>query len=266
MEIISLIDNESSCEFSTEHGLSLFIALDNGTKILFDMGQSALFYENAKKSGVDLADVDVAIISHGHYDHGGGLRKFLEINSTAKVYIRENAFLPHYSQKDFGLKYNGLDEVLKTSDRLVFSGEEYTISESLLLFSNVVGDRFKPLGNKLLFGPEKEKNDDFSHEQNLLISENGRVVLFAGCAHAGIVNILNTAKKYATPTVVFSGMHLIQHEYSDLFYDEFCEELLQSNVSQFYTMHCTGIDAFGNLKKRMGELITYFSCGEILKL
>lgn len=78
MKITSLVDNTSHAGLPVEHGLSLHIALDNGQNILFDMGQGSLFASNAATLGIDIASVDAAIISHGHYDHGGGLKTFLE--------------------------------------------------------------------------------------------------------------------------------------------------------------------------------------------
>lgn len=75
----------------------------NGQKILFDTGAGGLFAENAKKLGIDLAQVDLAVLSHGHYDHGGGLGEFLRINAKAKVYVQEHAFEPHYAQRPGGV-------------------------------------------------------------------------------------------------------------------------------------------------------------------
>ena len=109
MTITSLIENTSSVGLPVEHGLSLFIESDNGLKILFDMGQGGLFARNAAELGIELQKVDIAIISHGHYDHGGGLRTFLEVNEKAKVYIHGSAFEPHYSLRESGMKYKGLD-------------------------------------------------------------------------------------------------------------------------------------------------------------
>lgn len=83
LKIICLVEDIAKDPLMGEHGLSLYIESD--IRILFDMGQSRLFAENARKLGVDLRDVDVAVISHGHYDHGGGLMHFLEINDSADV-------------------------------------------------------------------------------------------------------------------------------------------------------------------------------------
>ena len=92
MKITALIENlPLSDEIQAEHGLSLYIEAE-GKKILFDMGQTNLFAENAAKLGVDLTKVDLAILSHGHYDHGGGMQRFFEINKQAPVYINQNSF------------------------------------------------------------------------------------------------------------------------------------------------------------------------------
>ncbi len=111
MEITVLAENTTECNMPVEHGLSLYIEVC-GKKILFDMGETELFSENAKKLGKDIGGVDTAIVSHGHYDHGGGLEKFLQINSKAKVYISRYAFEPHYNASG---KYIGLKEELENN-------------------------------------------------------------------------------------------------------------------------------------------------------
>ena len=73
MKVTSLVENTSRRGLPVEHGLSLHIQLDDGRQVLFDMGQRRLFADNAERLGIRLADVDAAIVSHGHYDHGGGL-------------------------------------------------------------------------------------------------------------------------------------------------------------------------------------------------
>ena len=97
MKIVTLIENTACCEaFSCEHGLSLYIETEHH-KILFDAGQTGAFADNAQKLGIDLAAVDIAVLSHGHYDHSGGMERFLEINQKAKIYVNQNAVKPHYN-------------------------------------------------------------------------------------------------------------------------------------------------------------------------
>ena len=116
MEITVLLENTTTKEgMETEHGLSLYIK-SQGMNILFDMGQTDMFLRNAEKLGIDIADADIAILSHGHYDHGGGLCTFLERNKKAPVYINRNAFIPHFNGTE---KYIGLDKALCQSKRLL---------------------------------------------------------------------------------------------------------------------------------------------------
>lgn len=185
MTITSLVENTSRENFPVEHGLSLHIRLEDGRQILFDMGQGNLFARNAEHVGLRLSKVDMAIVSHGHYDHGGGLGTFLEINRHAPVYLNNHAFEPHYSLRDKGLAYIGLNPKLKGNERLISCEEVVSIDNGILLFADVTDDCLCPTGNKLLFGPTPDINDDFCHEQSLLIEENGKTVLFGmrPCRH-----------------------------------------------------------------------------------
>lgn len=272
MKITSLIENTSRTGLPVEHGLSLFIERENGQKVLFDMGQSALFAANASTLSLDLAEVDVAVVSHGHYDHGGGLRTFLAHNQKAQIYIHRNAFLPHYSLRETRLRYIGLDTELSEDARLVFCDNETRIGDGLTLFADVHGNCCNPVGNRLLFGPAETENDTFRHEQSLLLEENGQVVLFAGCAHCGIVNILRKAQRITgkTPTHVLSGMHLVKSGLSESEEDNFirtlAHELMQYTHTKFYTMHCTGEEQYNKLKSLMDTQIEYLSCGDNITL
>lgn len=272
MKVTSLVENTSRTGLPVEHGLSLHIRLDNGRQILFDMGQHRLFAGNADRLGINLADVDFAVVSHGHYDHGGGLRAFIELNRKAKVYISKHAFEPHYSLHEEGLRYIGLDTALKTCDRFVFCEDETRISHHIILFAAVQGNHLKPTGNRLLFGPAKETNDDFRHEQSLIIQEGNKTVLFAGCAHTGIINIVRKARQtIGTPlTHVFAGMHLVKsgltHGQEARFIQSLASELSAQADCQYFTMHCTGLTQYDALKKQMGKAIRYMSCGDKVEI
>jgi len=272
MIITSLIENTSIHALPIEHGLSLHIQLQDGLTVLFDMGQSALFWQNAQRLGIDLNKVDVAVISHGHYDHGGGLETFLRHNTHASVYLHQDAFLPHYSLRDNELTYIGLDQRLSHHTRLVPCDAITRINDHLLLFADVQGDCCYPQGNRLLFGPDKGVNDTFCHEQNLLIQEGNLSVLIAGCAHRGIVNILSRATELLghAPTYVLAGMHLqksgLHPEDEARFIRQLATELMRYTSTRFYTMHCTGTEQFEMLQSIMSTQIDYLSCGEQIAL
>lgn len=95
---------------------------------------------------------------------------------------------------------------------MVLCGDETQIGEDMVLFAGVDGQCLMPIGNRLLFGPRQDVNDDFRHEQSLIIKEKEKTVLFAGCAHSGIVNIIRKGIRVAGRpfTHVFAGMHLVK--------------------------------------------------------
>lgn len=261
----------ASEEFGCEHGLSLYMETQKH-RLLFDTGAGGLFAENAAKLGVDLAAVDVAVLSHGHYDHGGGLKTFLEKNSRAKVYIHQKAFEPHYADRPDKTKaYIGLDIGLLPNERFVFCGENCKIDGELELFSTVREETPVPSGNAELLRKSEGiyLPDDFAHEQNLIIWQNKKALLIAGCAHRGIVNIVRQFKadNGCFPDIVIGGFHLYsrgsgQSEAPEAV-DTIARELLETGA-RYYTCHCTGQEAYRRLKAAMGEQIGYLSAGSRL--
>lgn len=258
MKITALTENTPFTDsISAEHGLSLYIETDNHN-ILFDMGQTSLFSENAEKLGIDLTKVDIAVLSHGHYDHGGGLKKFLEINKTAPVYISRHAFGDYYNGTE---KYIGLDKTLQNEKRVIFVDDILEIDSELSLYSCNNNIRNHYLGS---FGLNMKHNgkflpDDFKHEQYLLINENGKRVLISGCSHKGVMDIA----EWFEPDALVGGFH-----YSKLSLDEKLEEYaltLASHKTSYYTCHCTGTEQYEFMKKYMPQL-SYLSCGQSIFL
>lgn len=269
MKITSLIDNcTTEPGIETEHGMSLYIEMDDGRRLLFDMGSGEMFMRNAGRLGIDVGDVDVAVVSHGHNDHGGGLGTFLRCNSRARVHIREAAFEEHWSLKPDGLKSRALDERLRMSPRLIFCREAENIGPGMMTF--VAGDCGfpQPPGDTLLFGPARgdgaggPEQDDFAHEQSLLLMEGGNTVLIAGCAHRGAVNILRTAERLSGRKVThfIGGLHLAQGVPAGPDYVRALAAALPADC-RVWTMHCTGEDYFHTLKSIMGDRIGYLYCG-----
>lgn len=262
MKITSLVENTSKCELKAKHGLSLYIETQRH-KILFDLGSDRTLFDNAKKRNIDLAKIDTVIISHGHIDHGGALRDFLKINSNANVYVQRKAFEPHYSKTLFLKIQVGIDKTLEVHPQVIQIDGDYKIDDELFLFTvNDVEKCYSP-ANDVLY--DKNGKDNFSHEQNLIITEN-QSVLIMGCGHTGVVNIMNRAKSYQ-PKVCVGGFHLYnpitKKGVSFALLNEIAEALNHYGNTQFYTCHCTGEKSFQYLSKQMPNLF-YLSCGETI--
>lgn len=272
MRIYTLVENTAKSQpFGSAHGLSFYIEA-NGRKLLFDMVPDGLFLENAGKLGVHPEEADLAVLSHGHNDHGGGLPLFLEINRKAKVYARKEAFEKHYSGAGKQYRDISLPEGMDT-DRFIFTDMVQKIGENLTVFSNVTDQRLVPDSNRVLMKVRGDSmcRDDFRHEQSLIIEENGKLVLIAGCAHRGILNIQERAEQITGRPVdaVVSGFHLCIPRTGEPVAESFiCElaGLLKKTKAVYYTCHCTGLAAYEVLKREMGDRIAYLAAGSVLEL
>ena len=272
MRVVTLVENTAfNADYQVKHGLSLYIETANH-KILFDLGMNELFIENARKKNIDISEIDTVIISHGHKDHGGALEHFLKLNSKAKFYIREDAFEPHYI-KVLGIPFSvGLDGSLKESEQIVFVKDELQIDEELFIFSNVKNEKYIMKSNSVLYARKDGclVQDDFSHEQNLIINEDGKKVLFSGCSHAGIMNILDKAEELqgCGMNTVIGGFHLYNPPTKKYERREMISQLaseLHEKSCTYFTCHCTGVKAYQQMKEILGESLSYLSTGrEIL--
>ena len=219
MRIINLIENtEGNTECAFAHGLSFYIET-NKHKLLVDLGPSEETLNNADILGVDLKSVDTVILSHGHYDHSGGIVPFTKLNNTAKIYMQKLAAGKYYS--DDGeredrerFRYIGIDENIEKLPQVVFIDGDDVIDEELSVFviDELAGKR--PFTNDRLKERVEDSyiQDEFKHEQYLVIRADGKNILVSGCAHNGILNILKEYQRKfgAEPDAVISGFHLMK--------------------------------------------------------
>ncbi|HVP80353.1 MAG TPA: MBL fold metallo-hydrolase [Thermodesulfobacteriota bacterium] len=269
MRITTLIENKPSdtdTHLVSEWGLSLHIAF-NGRSILFDTGLTGSFAKNAERLSVNLASVEAAVLSHHHFDHGGGLKKFLELNSNAKVHLGETPNGDCCARLFwFMKKYVGLEKaLLKTCpDRFAIVRQPTQILPDVFIFPNILDTYPRPKGNKRLYLRKNGKMtpDNFSHEIVMAIKENGKLVVFTGCSHSGILNMLDTvAKNFVGVPIkaVIGGFHLVASPPSNAMagstreVEDLGRLVLNYPVDLAYTGHCTGTKAFGVLKSVMGE-------------
>ena len=276
MRIVNLVENElgsSGCEAA--HGLSFYVETANH-KILFDTSPSDVVLRNAQKLGVNLSAVDTVILSHGHYDHSGGILAFVEINPQAKIYMQHNAGGEYYAfdGEDKGFRYIGIDKKILSLPQVQLLQGDTKLDDELQLFT--VDNRAFPLPstNKRLreLCSGQYVQDEFHHEQNLLLSTEGKKILFCGCAHNGILNVMETLERKfcsdSLPDLVIGGFHLMKRtEFSEADTAEVTEiaNRLKSYKAHFATCHCTGLPVFNQMKGIMGDQLSYvYSVDEVL--
>ncbi len=265
MKITALVENRSRDGLATVHGLSLHIETARH-RILFDLGPDGTLFKNAAARGIDLTKVDAVILSHGHKDHGGALKQFLAINSTAKVYVQRSAFEPHYGRVLFIRASVSLDAALMTHPQVVLLDGDTHIDDELFLFTVSNADKCWSPANDILL--DRNGPDRFLHEQNLIVRDASGTALVMGCGHTGIVNIMEKAALFA-PQVCIGGYHLSSpvtgKPVGTALLDEIADALEQYPDTQFHTCHCTGEKAYCYLAARLPNL-HYLSCGEEVAL
>ena len=275
MKIITLMeDKPASGEFVAERGLCQYIETAKH-KILFDMGPGGGFVQNAETLGVDLGEVDIAVLSHGHSDHGGGLETFCSVNHRADVFVNPEAFGDYYAVlPGKEPNYIGLsDQLWRIENRMVPTVPGLTLGEELTFLGEIPNTfEWTPIVPKL---QQKTADgfirDEFHHEQHLLVSSQGKTVLFAGCAHGGIVNIVRAAEETLgkRPDVVFAGFHLFELDPAD---PKSMENLtavaaeLSRGDTVYYAGHCTGDWAFSVLQGMMGDRMRPMRAGTVVEL
>ena len=278
MRVTVLMENSTpSSRLAARHGLSLWLELDDGRRVLFDMGPNDGFLANALSLGVDMTEADLAVVSHGHYDHGGGLGAFLaacgDAGRDVPVYVREHAFEEHVSGTPERHHAIGLDPALATDPRVRPTGERCDLGGGLALFSTARRAHPTARSNGRLM--ERRDGalvpDRFLHEQSLLVREGDRLALVSGCSHGGVLNLMDAAEELAGAplTSVVAGFHLMDPSGGTVEDEGLTRSLareLAARPARYLTCHCTGTDAFALLRDELGERVSYLHVGSRVTL
>lgn len=269
MKVTVIVDNMGSQtipDLLGEHGLSLLIETDN-TKILFDTGASDLFARNAKALGIDLETIDALVLSHGHYDHGGGLVTFLNTNKHAKVYMGPGALDTHIAKlfgilsKDIGLNRKTLEPF---RDRLISVEKETEVAKGAFVLPQIEMLSRTPKDMSMFYRKTSAGliKDDFSHEVLLVIQDTKGISVLTGCSHKGILNVVSASEAqfpHAVIKAIIGGLHMMNPATKRL--SESKEVIgsigstLHNNdrILKLYAGHCTGEAAFSLLRDAMGN-------------
>lgn len=253
-----------------EHGLSIYIEAD-GKKILFDAGATDIVIHNAEVMGVDLSDVDLAAVSHGHYDHTGGFPAFCDINKNAKIYIHKNAFRDSYGFRNgepedekSGICWTE-EECVALEERFIFTEGPAYITDNICITGTVPYAEGTNITENFYFKDEDSnwQKDDMSHEQVLVIRESDGLYIFSGCSHRGVISALEAGKSMfpgERVAVLVAGMHLYSASAEDRAY--VVDQMAAEGLDKVMPVHCTGIKAICDLKTKLGDACVVAVAGD----
>ena len=230
-----------------EHGLSFWIEYGD-KRILFDTGQSDTLVKNAKALGIDLAEANAIVISHGHYDHTGGLSAVLDIASKAKIYLHPAAIEPKFSRKTSGVNSIGMPYLAKKAVQRrhvvwtvtpahIFPGVSVTGQVSRV-------NNFEDVGGAFFVDENYKKPDKLLDDQTLFIESARGLVVVLGCAHSGVVNALEYISNLTSRNKIYAvigGMHLLNASKERI--ERTITVFREYNIQKVGVAHCTGAGA-----------------------
>lgn len=263
-----LIENTSNRPgLHSQHGLSLWIEAGDAA-ILVDSGQDAAFLSNSALLGVDLHRTDLLFLTHGHYDHTGGVPAVLSGGIRPRVVVHPRAWETRRSlrqgetPRDVGIPWPR--ELLTTSGLAV---QEAATAVELLpgvwstgTISNLTGHRTSPELQRARAGGWEP--DMFPDEQALILRTVEGLVVVTGCCHTGVVNTLRMAQQVTGTDTIYAlvgGLHLHRAPTADV--AALAGSLAAFGIPHLWVNHCTGSDAFTVLRKRLGPCVAWAGTG-----
>lgn len=254
MKITILCNDKARRPFSSEHGFSALVETEDSS-VLFDTGSSDLFLKTMKILNLNPSEIKNIVLSHGHYDHVGGLR-YLRGEGDLQVWMKGSVFLPNFSGKRFA----GIDwERLKSSFQLLeLEGNPQKICESIFAWGPApMVNSFEEPDPKfqVIQGGEKRRSL-FEEELNLVIERKQGLILLTGCAHRGIANIAYGAQNLFGKgiRIIVGGFHLFNASLERI--QQVIDFFNEIGVEKIVPCHCTGERAIKLFRRKFkGEVL-----------
>jgi 7,8-dihydropterin-6-yl-methyl-4-(beta-D-ribofuranosyl)aminobenzene 5'-phosphate synthase len=263
LDITLLVDNKADEGLVAEHGLALWIDTRDH-RILFDTGQGQALAANADKLGIPLEQVGTLVLSHGHYDHTGGVAHVLRCNPTVELFCHPKAVQPRYSTRSGSTRAIHMPTAAMTaldrlpSQRMHWLSEPVKISKDIGLTGPIPRESgFEDAGGPFFLDLAARRKDDIDDDTAMWINTPEGLVICVGCAHAGLINTLNHVQRLSGVSVihaVIGGFHLQSAK----------PERIQRTVSELKALapaaivacHCTGDKAIAVLKEVLGSRVS----------
>jgi len=256
-------------ELRAEHGLSVLIETPYG-QILWDTGQSPLFIENARKMGIQIENISCIALSHGHYDHTGGLSAILVLNPRIKVYGHPDIFVQRFTRNRSSVQSVRpigspiVKEIVQLKcQSLELNRQPSEIVPGVFLTGEIPRIiEYEDTGGDFFLDIACTKNDPIIDDQALYIESSQGIVVLLGCAHSGVVNTLNHVSKLTRQEKIFAvlgGTHLFGASKERL--DATAEAFSRYDVQVIGPCHCTGLKAITYLKSQFPERVVECSTG-----
>jgi 7,8-dihydropterin-6-yl-methyl-4-(beta-D-ribofuranosyl)aminobenzene 5'-phosphate synthase len=257
-----------------EHGLAMLLEI-RGKKILFDTGAGLTLLPNARALNIDLTRIDAVVLSHGHYDHCGGLKDLLQLTGPAPVYAHPAIFQDKYDirkgkePRQIGLPWTR--EYLEDLGAQFFLGRTpREIIEGVILTGEIprVESQEKEKSGELNLCYKKPDGsfaeDPFDDDQAIIIESSAGTIVLLGCAHAGLINTLRYASDLTGKSQIYAflgGTHLVNTSIDRLNYTVNALNTLQ--LQKLAPCHCTGLKANFTLFQAYKESFLPNSAGTV---
>lgn len=264
-QITIFIDNQASLPLQKEHGFSLLLTIKD-KNILFDTGASDKFIQNAKLLNIDLTKISTLIISHGHYDHTGGLASLLKLCPNLSIFLHPNSLIPRYSFdpktekfKNIGISSKNKKILINEETKLIWNNSPHLILRGVGITGFIPRDFPVLTYDNFYEDLKKTRIDIIPDEQALWVNTKDKIIIITGCCHAGIANtinyILKLTKANKKEIILIGGFHLSHYTPADI--QKLYLKLKEFNFKKIVACHCTGRNSFLELKKYFGDKIIF---------
>lgn len=253
-----VVDNKAAEGFAAEHGFALWLKGDE-REILFDTGNQEALLPNCRKLELNFSSLTDLVLSHGHYDHTGGVDSVVRETKNIQVYLHQAAMQPRYSEGDGETKSVRMPAAAMRSlwelaeDSIHWLTHPFMISTNIGLSGPISRmTEYEDTGGSFYYDPLAERPDPIEDDNALWIDTPKGLVICVGCSHAGIVNtiraIIDIVGK-AHIHCVIGGLHLINATAERL--ENTAQALNEFNLGRLVTCHCTGDVATEFLQTRL---------------